>query len=129
MCGFNNYEEIIHREMIPLAIEESEKNVQTILPVTRGRFGNPFQFEPENDETSLLIDIASEVVLQEDVAGAFLIAKETGREAMIGFVGKTINSNSKTLGKKITQLQLLTFSNAPRGKTKGKGNDKTRLCR
>ena len=51
---------------------------------------------------------------------------KTGREAMIDFVGKRINSNSETLNKKITQLQLPTFSNVPRGKTKGKGNDKTR---
>ena len=39
---------------------------------------------------------------------------------------KKINSNSETLDKKITQLQLPTFSNVPRGKTKGKENDKTR---
>ena len=45
---------------------------------------------------------------------------------MIDFVGKRINGNSDTLDKKITQLQLPTFSNVPRGKTKGKGNDKTR---
>ena len=43
-----------------------------------------------------------------DVAGAFLIAKKTGREAMIDFVGK---SNSETLHKKIKQLQLPTFAN------------------
>ena len=30
MCEFNDYEEIIHRDMIPLAIKESEKNVETI---------------------------------------------------------------------------------------------------
>ena len=111
--------------MIPLAIKEREKNVQTIISVIRGRFCNSFQFEPENDEISPLIDIASGVVLQADIAGAFLIAKETGREAMIDFVGKRINSNSEALDKKITQLQLPTFSNVPRGKTKGKGNDKT----
>ena len=33
---------------------------------------------------------------------------------------------SETLDKKITQLQLPTFSNVARGKTKGKGNDKTK---
>ena len=44
--------------------------------MTRGRFGNPFQFEPENDGISPLNDIASGVVHQADVAGAFLIAKE-----------------------------------------------------
>ena len=64
MCRFNDYKEVIHRDMIPLAIKESEKSVQTIISVTRGRFGNPFQFEPENDETNPLIDIASGVVLQ-----------------------------------------------------------------
>ena len=83
MCGFYDYEEIIGRDMIPLAIKESEKNVQTIISVVRGRFNNPFQFEPENYETSPFIDIASGVVLQVDVAGAFLIGNETGREAMI----------------------------------------------
>ena len=130
MCRFNDYKEIIHRDMIPLAIKESEKDVQTIISVIRGRFGNPFQFEPENDETSPLIYIASGVVLQADVAGAFLIAKETGREAMIDFAGKRINGNSEKLDKKITQLHLPTFSNIPRGKTKGKRNDKTiGLCR
>ena len=100
MCGFNDYEEIIHRDMIPFAIKESEKNVQTITSVIRRRFGNPFQFEPANAEISPLIDIASGVVLQADVAGAFLIAKETGREAMIDFAGKKINSNSETLDKR-----------------------------
>ena len=59
--------------MIPLAIKESEKNVETIISVIRGRFGNPFQFEPENDETSPLMDIASRIVLQAGVAGAVLI--------------------------------------------------------
>ena len=102
MCGFNDYKEIIHRDMIPLAIKESEKNVQTIISVIRGRFGNTFQFEPENDEISPLIYIASGVVLQADVAGAFLIAREPGREAMIDFVGKRINSNSETLDKIIS---------------------------
>ena len=126
MCGFNAYEEIINCDMIPLAIKESEKNVPTIISVIRRRFSNPFQFEPENDDTSPLIDIASGVVLQADVAGAFLITKETGREAMIDFVGKRINSNSETLDKKITQLQLPTFSNVSRSKTKRKGNNKTR---
>ena len=126
MCGFNDYEEIIHCDMVPLAVKESEKNVQKIISVITGRFGNPFQFEPENDEISPLIDIASGIVFQADVAGAFLIAKETGREAMIDFAGRRINSNSETLDKKITQLQLPTFSNVPRGKTKEKGNDKTR---
>ena len=126
MRGFNDYEEIIHHDMIPFAIKESEKNVQTIISVIRGGFDNPFQFEPENHEISPLIDTASGVVLQADVAGAFLIAKETGREAMIDFVGKRINNNSLTLDKGITQLQLPTFSNVPRGKTKGKGNGKTR---
>ena len=76
MCGFNDYEEIIHHDMMPLAIKESENNVQTIISVIRGRFGRPFQFKPENDEISSLIDIASGVVLQADVVGAFLIAKE-----------------------------------------------------
>ena len=37
MCGFNDYEEIIHRDKIPLAIKESEKNVQTIIYVIKGR--------------------------------------------------------------------------------------------
>ena len=97
--------------MIPLTTEESEKIVQTIISVISGSFGNLFQFEPENDETSPLIDIATGVVLPADIAGAFLIAKETGREAMIDFVGKKINSNSGTLDKK--QLQLPTFSNVP----------------
>ena len=50
---FNDYEEIINRDMIHLAIKESEKNVQTIISVTGGRFGNPFQFEPENEETKV----------------------------------------------------------------------------
>ena len=45
---------------------------------------------------------------------------------MIDFAGKRININSETLDKKITQLQLPTFLNVPRGETKGKGNDKTR---
>ena len=126
MCGFNDYEEIIHRDMIPLAIKESENNIQAIISVIRGRFGSQFQFEPENDKFSLLIDIASEIVLQVDVAGAFLITKEIGREAMIDFVRKRVNSNSETMDKKITQLQLPIFSNVPRGKTKGEGNDKTR---
>ena len=85
-----------------------------------------FNLSQKNDEISPLIDIASGVVLQADIAGAFLIAKETGREAMIDFFGKRVNSNSETLDKKITQLQLPTFSNVPRGKTKGKANDKTR---
>ena len=40
MCGFNDCEEIIHRDMIPLAIKENEKNVQTIISVIRGRSGN-----------------------------------------------------------------------------------------
>ena len=40
MCEFNDYEEIIHRDMTPLAIKECEKNVQTIISVIRGRFGN-----------------------------------------------------------------------------------------
>ena len=31
MCGTNDYEEIIFHDMIPLAIEESEKTVQTII--------------------------------------------------------------------------------------------------
>ena len=71
MCLFNDYEEVIHRDMIPLAIKESEKNVQSIISVIRGRFGNPFQFEPENDEISPLIGIASGAVLQANVAGVF----------------------------------------------------------
>ena len=33
MCGFNDYEEIIHHDMIPLAIKESEKDVQTIISI------------------------------------------------------------------------------------------------
>ena len=99
--------------MIPLAIKGSEKDVHTIISVIKGRFGNPFQFESENDEISPLIDIASGVVLQADVAGAFSIARETGREAMIDFVVKRINNNPETLDKKITQLQLPTFSNVP----------------
>ena len=101
MRGFNDYEEIIHRHMIPLAIKESEKNVQKIISVIRGRFDNPFQFQPENDELRTSIDIASGVALQEDLAGAFLISKETGREAMIDFVDKRINSKSETLDKRI----------------------------
>ena len=126
MCGLNGYEEFIHRDMIPLAVKESEKNVQTMISVIRGRFGNPFQIEPENDETSPLIDIASGVVLQAEIAGTFLIAKEIGRQAMIDFVGKRISSNSETLDQMVTQLQLPTFSNVPRGETKGKGKNKTR---
>ena len=76
MRGFNDYEEIIHRHMIPLAIKESEKNVQKIISVIRGRFDNPFQFQPENDETRTSIDIASGIALQEDLAGAFLSQKK-----------------------------------------------------
>ena len=45
---------------------------------------------------------------------------------MTDFFGKRVNSNSETLDKKITQLQLPTFSNVSRDKTKGKGNDKTK---
>ena len=123
MCVFNDYEEIIHRDMIPLAIKESENSVQTII--SRRKIRYPLQSEPENDEISPLIDIASGVVVQADVVGAFLIAKETDREAMIDFFGKRVNSNPETLDEKITQLQLPTFSNVPQGKTKRKGNDKT----
>ena len=59
MCGFNDDEEIIQRDMTPLAIKESENSVQTIICVMRGRFVSLFQFEPENDEISPLIDIVS----------------------------------------------------------------------
>ena len=75
ICGFIDHEEIIHHNMIPLAIKESESNAQTIISVIRRIFGSPFQIEPEDDEISQLIDIASGVVLQTNVAGAFLITK------------------------------------------------------
>ena len=88
-----------------------------------GYFSSGLMTDPFTHDSDALLNIATGVVLPEDVAQTLLHSTEKGRQQMSDFIEKRINSNSVGFWEPIPNMKIKTFSSANK-KIHAKSSDK-----
>ena len=108
MFGFQDGEQTSHKEAAPRRVRRDEEDVKKMISCfSSGLMTNPFNLD--SDE---LLNIATGVVLPEDVAQTLVHSTEKGRQQMKAFVEQRINSNAVGFWEPIPNMKIKTFSSA-----------------
>ena len=99
--------------MQPSVIKQDEKDVQSIMSVITDRFGNPFEFDKNNEpnKPDPLTNIATGVVASDIISKDLLSAKECDKKAIKEFVEMRIGSELTKLSVPLKKKKLQTFVN------------------
>ena len=112
-------EQASHKEAAPRRVKRDEEDFKKIM----GCFSSGLMSDPFTHDSDALLNIATGVVLTEDVAQKLVCSTEKGRQQMNVFVEKRINSNTVGLWEPIPNIKIKTFSSANK-KIRVKSNDK-----
>ena len=107
MFGLQDGEQASHKEAAPRRVRRDEDVKKMISCFSSGLMTNPF-----NLDSDALLDIATGVVLPEDVAQTLVHNTEKGRQQMKAFVEQHINSNAVGFWEPIPNMKIKTFSSA-----------------
>ncbi|KAK3750308.1 hypothetical protein QZH41_001776 [Actinostola sp. cb2023] len=111
MCGFDNCERVgTHKEARSSRVKRDEEDVQKLMSsFTTKLMADPFML-PGDDETLPLTNIATGVVLSEDIADRLLRATELGSSRMTEFVQARMNTDELNFWEPLSKLKIKTFS-------------------
>ncbi|CAH3175616.1 unnamed protein product [Porites evermanni] len=108
MFGLQDGEQASHKEAAPRRVRRDEEDVKKMISCfSSGLMTNPF-----NLDSDALLNIATGVVLPEDVAQTLVHSTEKGRQQMKAFVEQRINSNAVGFWEPIPNMKIKTFSSA-----------------
>ena len=108
MYGLQDSEQASHKEAARRRIKRDEEDVKKMMDCfSSGLMTNPFAHDSD-----ALLNIATGVVLLEDVAQNLVHSTEKGRQQMNAFVEKRMNSNAVGFWEPIPNLKIKTFSSA-----------------
>lgn len=108
MYGLQGGDQASHKEAAPRRVKRDEEDVQKMM----GCFSSGLMTDPFTHDSDALLNIATGVVLPEDVAQTLLRSTEKGRQQMSDFIEKRINSNSVGFWEPIPKMNIKTFSSA-----------------
>mgnify|MGYP000055450759 FL=1 len=107
-----------HKEATPPRVKRDEEDVRKLVGCfTSGLMTNPFSLE-----TQPIVNMATGVVLPDDVADAHLASHSKGKEQMMTFIEKRLNTSAVSFWDAIPSLKIKTFSSTTR-KVKVKASD------
>ena len=77
LCDTSDADSNVHHDVQPNVIKQDEKDVQSIMSVITDRFGNPFEFDKNNEPSKPdpLTNIATGVVASDIISKDLLSAK------------------------------------------------------
>ena len=108
MFGLQDGEQASHKEAAPRRVRRDEEDVKKMISCfSSGLMTNPF-----NLDSDALLNIATGIVLPEDVAQTLVHSTEKGRQQMKTFVEQRINSNAVGFWEPIPNMKIKTFSSA-----------------
>ena len=124
LCGITDADNNVHHDVQPSVIKQDEKDVQSIMSVITDRFGNPFEFDKNNEPSKPdpLTNIATGVVASDIISKDLLSAKECGKKALKEFVEMRIGSELTKLSVPLKKKKLQTFVNITARKDTVKNN-------
>ena len=108
MYGIQDGEKASHKEAAPRRIKRDEEDVKKMM----GCFSSGLMTDPFTQDSDALLNIATGVVLPEDVAQNLVRSTEKGRQQMNSFVKERINSNAMGFWEPIPNMKIKTFSSA-----------------
>ena len=108
MYGLQDGEKASHKEAASRRVKRDEEDVKKMM----GCFSSGLMTNPFTHDLDALLNIATGVVLPDDVAQNLVRSTEEGREQMTAFVEKRINSNAVGFWEPIPNLKIMTFSSA-----------------
>ena len=95
-----------HKEATPPRVKRDEEDVRKLVGCfTSGLMTNPF-----NLETQPIVNMATGVVLPDDVADSLLASHSKGKEQMMTFIEKRLNTSAVRFWDAIPSLKIRTFS-------------------
>ena len=107
MFGLQDGEQASQKEAAPRRVRRDEDVKKIISCFSSGLMTNPF-----NLDSDALLNIATGVVLPEDVAQTLVHSTEKGRQQMKTFVEQRINGNAVGFWEPISNMKIKTFSSA-----------------
>ena len=108
MFGLQDGEQASQKEAAPRRVRRDEEDVKKMISCfSSGLMTNSF-----NLDSDALLNIATGVVLPEDVAQTLVHSTEKGRQQMKTFVEQRINSNAVGFWEPIPNMKIKTFSSA-----------------
>ena len=127
MCGLQDSDRVgTHKESAPNRRKRDEGDVNKLLStITSGLMTDPFSLdEVDNDSNDPLplINIATGVVMPQDVTRRLLSCYELGRAQMTTFVEERLNTNEVLFWNALPNLKIKTFTTLAK-KTKIKTSD------
>ena len=113
LCGITDADNNVHHDLQPTVKKQDEKDGQSIMSVITDRFGNPFEFDKNNEPSKPgpLTNIATGVVTSDIISNDLLSAKECGKKASKEFVEMRIGSEITKLSVPLKKKKLQTFVN------------------
>ena len=119
MYGLQDGEQASHKEAAARRVKRDEEDVKKMM----GCFSSGLMTDPFTHDSNELLNIATRVVLPEDVAQNLVRSTEKGRQQMNAFVEKRINSNPVGFWEPILNMKIKTFSSTNK-KIRVKSSDK-----
>ena len=119
MYGLQDGEQASHKEEAPRRVKRDEEDIKKMM----GCFSSSLMSDPFTHDSDALLNIATGVVLPEDVAQNVVCSTEKGRQQMNVFVERRINSNTVNFWEPIPNIKVKTFSSANK-KIRVKSNNK-----
>ena len=98
------------KEFTRRRITKDEEDVQSIINTTTEKMVNSWEFDPENTEKDLLLNIDTGLVPRPDVAKFLPTAKEQGQKAKNDIIDHNLASDEKSFWAPITKMKLKTFA-------------------
>ena len=113
LCDITDADNNVHHDVQPSVLKQDEKDAQSIMSVITDRFGNPFEFDKNNEPSKPdpLINIANGVVASAIISKDLLSAKECEKNALKEFVEMRIGSELTKLSVPLKKKKLQTFVN------------------
>ena len=107
-----------HKEATPPRVNRDEEDVRKLVGCfTSGLMTNPFSLE-----TQPVVNMATGVVLPDDVADALLASHSKGKEQLMTFIEKRLNTSAVSFWDAIPSLKIKTFSSTTK-KVRVKASD------
>ena len=108
MFDLQDGEQASHKEAAPRRLRPDEEDVKKMISCfSSGLMTNPF-----NLDSDALLNIATGVVLPEDVAQTLVHSTEKGRQQMKAFLEQRINNNAVGFWEPVRNMKIKTFSSA-----------------
>ena len=108
MFGLQDGEQASHKEAASRRVRRDEEDVKKMISC----FSSGFMTNPFNLDSDALLNIATGVVLPEDVAQTLVHSIEKGRQQMKASVEQRINSNAVGFWEPVPNMKIKTFSSA-----------------